>query len=396
MRDFRTALRALRAVAAASQGDSGLRDVLSRICREIALAFDFERVVISRVEQSPDGSVSVPLAAHGVEASGSPPRTLIAESPLLSGAAARGELFYVADARTEPSLPRDLVERFGMTSLFAVPLLSQGECIGFLAGDRGGESFALDDAECDVLNTAGAFAAAILEKELLRGDLRRLDAAKTQFLALASHELRTPIQTVYGVLATLHHRGGQLLESQRVELRRAAFEQADRVRRLTDQLLDLSRLDAAALALRPEVTVVRRKLEEIVLLVAENRASAVELAVPADLEVAIDPVVLDRIATNLLVNAFRYGAEPIRVEAERRDRHFRMRIEDSGRGVPLEFVDSLFERFTRSEQSQAETGGSGLGLSIAQAYARAHGGEIVYRDADPHGACFEVVIPVPD
>jgi len=61
--------------------------------------------------------------------------------------------------------------------------------------------------------------------------------------------------------------------------------------------------------------------------------------------------------------------------------------------VPAEFVEDLFERFTRSDEARARGLGSGLGLSIARSYARAHGGDLVYYDAPPHGARFELIVP---
>ena len=97
--------------------------------------------------------------------------------------------------------------------------------------------------------------------------------------------------------------------------------------------------------------------------------------------------------TNLVTNAFRYGVPPIVVRAERSDNHLRVIVEDRGHGVPAEFVPNLFERFTRSEGTRAAAVGTGLGLAIARSYARAHGGDLVYEDAVPHGARFSVVLP---
>ena len=114
-----------------------------------------------------------------------------------------------------------------------------------------------------------------------------------------------------------------------------------------------------------------------------------------DLEIPLDPTAFDRIVSNLLLNALRYGAPPVHVEARKQDTHFRVFVEDAGPGVPAEFVPVLFERFTRGGQSAREVAaGSGLGLSIAQAYARAHGGEVLYHDVTPHGARFELVLPL--
>ena len=69
-------------------------------------------------------------------------------------------------------------------------------------------------------------------------------------------------------------------------------------------------------------------------------------------------------------------------------------VQDCGTGVPAEFVPDLFERFTRSDTSRASAVGTGLGLAIARSYARAHGGDLLYEDAVPHGARFNLILPV--
>ena len=115
---------------------------------------------------------------------------------------------------------------------------------------------------------------------------------------------------------------------------------------------------------------------------------------PSDTIAIVDRHALERIVTNLVTNAFRYGVPPIRVHAEQTDRHFRLTVEDEGNGVVPEFVPDLFERFTRSEGSRATVGGTGLGLAIARSYARAHGGDLIYEDVHPHGACFRLVLPM--
>ena len=122
--------------------------------------------------------------------------------------------------------------------------------------------------------------------------------------------------------------------------------------------------------------------------------AAVEIDVPDTTVAVVDRQALDRIVTNLVTNAFRYGTPPVKVRAEQTDRHFRLTVEDRGVGVGPEFVPDLFERFTRSEGSRATAAGTGLGLAIARSYARAHGGDLVYEDAMPHGACFRLVLPM--
>jgi two-component system sensor histidine kinase KdpD len=121
---------------------------------------------------------------------------------------------------------------------------------------------------------------------------------------------------------------------------------------------------------------------------ARPSPDAVELDIPDDLAVVVDPLVLERVITNLVTNAARYGAPPIRIEAQTRDRHLRVAVEDNGPGIPEDLQGRVFDRFARGRGQS----GHGLGLAIARAYAQAHGGDLVY---DPHtrGARFELLIP---
>jgi signal transduction histidine kinase len=82
------------------------------------------------------------------------------------------------------------------------------------------------------------------------------------------------------------------------------------------------------------------------------------------------------------------------VTAAQSDHHFRLAVADSGNGVPAQFVHELFERFSRSEEARARGLGSGLGLSIARSYARAHGGDLVHENIKPRGARFELIVPL--
>jgi signal transduction histidine kinase len=390
VRDLSNALAVLRAIARAGQEERALAEMLMRICEEVRDGLGFDRVGIARL--LPDEESVVPAALTGWDEEALSVRVTLAESPLLMEAYRMQKLAFVADARSEQAVPAELVERYAVRSAFVLPLVSAGRCLGFLGGDRAGVPFELDPTEVDVLETVGALAATLLEKGLIEDELRRLDDARARFVAFAAHELRTPIMTVYGMLATVHHRGAELSDEQLVELRSSAFQQAARLRTLAEQLLDLSRLDASALTVSPQPIAIRRAVEETVLLVAERDAGAIEISIPHDLELDVDSIVLDRIVGNLVVNALRHGESPVAVTAEQRDSHFRLRVTDHGPGIPDEFTPALFDRFVRGSSVQAD--GSGLGLAIAQAYARAHGGELVYTPVDPCGACFEFVLPL--
>lgn len=255
--------------------------------------------------------------------------------------------------------------------------------------------------ELELLGALGALTVLALDRARLfaheqeaRHVLEQADELKSAFIAIASHELRGPASAVYGFAELLAARVEGLAPERQRELA-LLHEQAGRLVGLIEQLLDLSRLEAERTEIHPKRLLVRERLEAIVQATAGERSEEIALEVAPELEALADPDALDRIVSNLVTNAFRYGAAPITISAEQRDRHFRLAVEDCGQGVPAEFVPRLFERFTRSDERSSEAGGSGLGLAIAQAYAEAHHGRLLYAERTPHGARFELVLPAP-
>jgi signal transduction histidine kinase len=255
------------------------------------------------------------------------------------------------------------------------------------------------DNELRVLQTVAALTGVALDRVRLfeqehesRLVLQRANEVMANFVALAAHELRTPVTTIHGFVQTLHHLGDRLDDEQEAQLRTALEQQTVRMASLVEQLLDLSRLDAEAVDVRPQRIQLRARLEEVVAVAAGARKDEVQLDAPA-LDVYVDPSILDHIVTNLVTNAFRYGQAPVRVHARVVDGAVRVSVEDSGPGVAHELEDSLFERFTRAGVSRDRVAGTGLGLAIARAYARAHCGDVRYEPGQPNGARFVVDLP---
>jgi signal transduction histidine kinase len=273
----------------------------------------------------------------------------------------------------------------GISSMLGVPLLTGAEAIGVMhVGSLVRRSFTPGDVE--LLQLVSQRVAIAIERAQLHEEIIKLDQLKLNFVAIASHELRTPATSVYGALTTLVERR-ELSPETREELLVTAQQQSDRMRRLIEQLLDLSRLDARAISVSPRPIVLNTVLAEI----AAGAAPAglpVRLVVPVDLAVVADPLVLERVVSNLLTNAVRHGAPPIRISAEQHDRSLRISVEDEGGGVPEELRGRLFDRFARIDAGR----GSGLGLAIARAYAQAHGGELLYVDTE-RGSRFDLIVP---
>jgi two-component system sensor histidine kinase MtrB len=271
--------------------------------------------------------------------------------------------------------------------MLGVPLVVAGEPLGVIhVGTLVHRRFIRDDVE--LLTLVADRVALAIERARLHEKTLQLDALKLNFVAIASHELRTPAASVYGVLKTLLERDGELDDDLRKELLRVGVDQGERLRRLLEELLDLSRLDARGVTVKPKPLALASILGEIVS-DALSTDSTVDVDVPDDLVVVADRHVLDRVVSNLLINAARYGAEPITVSAQVNDTGLRITVEDNGEGVADELRPRLFERFARTDSADA---GTGLGLAIARAYAHAHGGDLVY-DPKESGARFALTLP---
>ena len=137
---------------------------------------------------------------------------------------------------------------------------------------------ALRDARCESsvteidkqgLATVGVVAATVLEDALARDELQEIEVRGSEYIALATHELRNPLASIYGIAVTLDEREDELAEPQRRVLLNALREQAARIQNLAEQLLDLSRLDLAAIRISPEPVRLRPKIEELVHSLAE-------------------------------------------------------------------------------------------------------------------------------
>jgi signal transduction histidine kinase len=273
----------------------------------------------------------------------------------------------------------------GIKSLLGVPLLARGRVLGVIhVGTLTPRHFTPEDVE--LMQRAAERGALGVERALLYEELRQLDAVRHQFVSIASHELRTPAAAVYGAAVTLHGRRDQLSPEQVDMLQETIYEQSTRLAKLIEQLLDLSRLEAKSLEINPERVRIADRLHGILDLYDGGELT---LEVDEGLEADVDPVVLDRVVSNLVGNALRHGAPPVVVSARQTDRHLRISVADEGPGVPESFRARLFDQFTRA----STTGGSGLGLAIARSYALAHGGDLLYHPGMPSGARFELVLP---
>jgi signal transduction histidine kinase len=224
-------------------------------------------------------------------------------------------------------------------------------------------------------------------------EARRLDRMRRDFVANAAHELRTPLTTVSG-MATLLATQREKLSAQELD---AAFDalgrQGQRARQLVTSLLDLSRLEAGRVPVQLVPTDVRRAVAHALETAPPPGSVAVTVDVPEGLRASADESRLSEILVNLLTNAYRYGGPHVTVRGTRDADAVVLSVVDDGPGVPEDFVDELFQPFSRSSDVTG-TPGSGLGLTISHRLAAALGGELTYEPAAPRGACFAVRLRV--
>jgi heavy metal sensor kinase len=219
-----------------------------------------------------------------------------------------------------------------------------------------------------------------------------------QFTADASHELRLPITAIKGEAEIVLERERNLEEYRKVLM--SIIEEFDRLSQLTHKLLVLARSDSGKDALEKETVDLREllsKLTEFYRPLAEEKDLRIFFEGKETGSLSADPYKLQELFSNLIENAIKYTKPGGQVSLgfSKAGSEYRVSVTDSGIGIPPGEQAKIFERFYRVDRSRArEEGGMGLGLSIAESIARAHGGRILVESALGKGSIFTVVLPV--
>lgn len=214
----------------------------------------------------------------------------------------------------------------------------------------------------------------------MQARLRAYVNDRTRMLAAISHDLRTPIASLW--------LRAEMVED--VELRTAMVRTLGEMKRMVEATLSFARDDAAAQrSERVDLADTARSLVDDHCALGRD----VALSAPDALTLEGRPVALRRALDNLIENAVRYG-ERARVSLDRDDHGVRIRVEDDGPGIPEDRLEEMFAPFTRLDGSRSdETGGLGLGLAIARSAIRAHGGDIRFTNLPVWGLRAEIVLP---
>lgn len=283
-----------------------------------------------------------------------------------------------------------------------LPLRGRGRTLGAAVlqglGHQAGDDLPHLQALCDQFGLA-------LQRAQTEGEARRLhdetrdQATRNALLAAVAHDHRTPLATILGAASSLAEQGQRLDAAQRQRLAEGIVEEARRLARLTDNTLQLARLDRPGVQLQCDW----ESAEELVgaaLRRAQRRAEGrrlkawVEPALPL---LWCDATLLSQLLENLVDNALKYSppGTPVEVTARRAGPELVLAVKDRGAGIAPPWRERIFEVFQRGEPGgPADAPGAGVGLAVCRAIARAHGGVLRLRTRGRGGSAFECVLPV--
>lgn len=220
--------------------------------------------------------------------------------------------------------------------------------------------------------------------------MERMQADARRFAGDVSHELRTPLSTLTAVMEVLENAADRMEPDARESAQLAILE-TQRLVALVEDLMEVSRFDAGTAELRLEEVDVSAAVRDC--LRARGWLERVELTATGEITAALDRRRLDVIVANLVGNALRHGAPPVRVAVSASPEQLSVEVTDSGPGLSPEVAAHAFDRFYKADAARARSSGSGLGLAIALENAHLHGGEIAAGNASGGGARFVLRLP---
>ncbi len=317
---------------------------------------------------------------------------------------AMGESLRACGLESNKSIVYEPLCAAGFCDLMVVPLAASNTILGvLLIGSHNHQGLMEEDLA--LFTTIGQQLGLTLKNaQLLRAAsemeaLREADRLKSGFIAAVSHDLRSPLTAIRASVEGLLDRGGVQSASMQEHLFHNIAGQASRLGRLVDQLLDLSRIEAGALALDRDWTELPALINDtLAKFEGLHSGCQVECDLAEDLPLHyVDPDRLIQVLWNLLENASKYAkpCSSIRVEARWTGGEVLIGLADRGPGIPVEEREKIFKNFYRlNRDNRTHTQGSGLGLAICQGIVEAHGGRIWVEDRPGGGSIFFFTLPL--
>lgn len=230
---------------------------------------------------------------------------------------------------------------------------------------------------------------------------KKIERLKNEFVSTVSHELRTPLTAIRGALGLLRAMPAEALAAQGSDLVTIANQNTERLVHLVNDILDLEKLESGKMTLDLQPVAIPALLQDAIHETehyAQPHGVMLVLQQPVpEVSVRADPHRLMQVLGNLISNAIKFspGDATVTVAAAVQGERVRVTVTDQGSGIPEDFRDRVFQRFSQADASDSRRkGGSGLGLSISKSIIELHGGSIGYESADGGGARFYFELPV--
>ena len=302
-----------------------------------------------------------------------------------------------------------------VASAALVPGIANGRLMGVLYVDHGSEQFEYHASWQRFLCGLAGHAALALDRLVLIDALREnnstlaaanrrlqeLDVLKSQFLSVATHELRTPLSIILGYNSMIEESAEQRLTTEERGLLRESLAACKRLMRLVNSMLDLSQMQAGKMQLQIAAFDVSQALRSVVKLFeaeAQRRGLRLELHVEENLPaVDMDAERAEQVFVNLVSNALKYtDAEGVVEVSAKMDEAgmLEVRVTDTGIGIAPEHQAMIFDEFARVRNKPGNRPGSGLGLAIVKRIVDAHGGEISVTSNPGQGSTFTLKFPI--
>jgi signal transduction histidine kinase len=306
------------------------------------------------------------------------------------------ESSLLPDMRASEAVIRGPKARQAIRSWLAVPIVRRGRGIGLLEIDSI-QPNAFSPADMELLETIVRVLSGPVELADHYAAEQRANQLRDAFIGVISHELRTPITTIYGLSKMLRQRGADLDPDVIVSTIEDVEAEADRLQRLVEDLLVLSRAERGAMDIEGEPLGMARILRRVV--EAEQArlpGRTIELRESEGLPIVIgEETYVEQVVRNLLTNAAKYAdtATPIVVVVEAVDQEVVTRVFDEGIGIAEDDAERVFELFFRSTSATRMAGGAGIGLFVCRQLVEAMGGRIWAAPRSPAGAEVGFALP---